>query len=92
MAAGGGTLFLATRTKDQPRQIGPGQLGIAAGGASFSYHYYDSLENGRPTLGIRALEWSCTAVGAKDERTGRPTPEAGGGGGDCWPTAGAAIS
>jgi arabinan endo-1,5-alpha-L-arabinosidase len=55
LAKGGGTLFLGT----DGQVIGPGHIGIfnEDGLDRFTYHYYDSLSNGVPTLGLQTLVW-----------------------------------
>ncbi len=55
LARNGGTLFLGTDAE----KIGPGHMGILSEGGvdRFSFHYYDGLSNGRPTMGIRPLLW-----------------------------------
>jgi arabinan endo-1,5-alpha-L-arabinosidase len=56
LADGGGTLLLAT---EGPR-IGPGHPSIfTENGVDFlCYHYYDGDRRGRPTLGLRELNWT----------------------------------
>jgi arabinan endo-1,5-alpha-L-arabinosidase len=51
----GGTLFLGTTNQF----IGPGHAGIYVEGNTnwLSYHYYDGLRRGVPTLAIGRLEW-----------------------------------
>lgn len=55
LADGGGSEFLGTEWQE----IGPGQIGIFSenGIDRFSFHYYDGLANGRPTLGLETLIW-----------------------------------
>jgi arabinan endo-1,5-alpha-L-arabinosidase len=56
LAEGGGTLFLDKEGK----YFGPGHISIFAkdGQDFFSFHYYDSENNGRRTYGIRRLYWT----------------------------------
>jgi arabinan endo-1,5-alpha-L-arabinosidase len=53
---GGGTMFLP----DTGRYIGPGHPGIMNDNGTywFTYHYYDALNNGAPTLACEHLNWS----------------------------------
>jgi arabinan endo-1,5-alpha-L-arabinosidase len=55
LASGGGSLFLGTSGE----QIGPGHIGILSEGNRdrFTFHYYNSLANGTPTLGVHTLVW-----------------------------------
>jgi len=55
---GNGTNFLTTRGSD----IGPGHVGLfVENGVNYlSYHYYDGVRNGAPTLGITSLSWDAT--------------------------------
>ena len=55
LAKGGGTSFLGTNAE----KIGPGHIGIfnEDGIDRFSFHYYDGLANGVPTLGLQTLIW-----------------------------------
>jgi arabinan endo-1,5-alpha-L-arabinosidase len=56
MLATGGSLFLRT----DGVQFGPGCMGLSRvdGADICSYHYYDGLSNGRPTLAIEPLKWA----------------------------------
>lgn len=56
MADGGGTTLL----ESTGRFIGPGHAEIFQedGRYFLSYHYYDGVNNGAPTLGIREVTWS----------------------------------
>lgn len=54
---GGGTMFLETTG----RYIGPGHAAImhdTTGIDWFTYHFYDGLAHGRPTVAIKQLSWS----------------------------------
>ena len=58
LADGGGSPFLQSRG----RFIGPGHIGIVAGGETngptlFSYHYYDAATRGRSRLAIGKMQW-----------------------------------
>ncbi|HEX8236096.1 MAG TPA: family 43 glycosylhydrolase [Abditibacteriaceae bacterium] len=55
LAKGGGTPFLTT----DGQVIGPGHIGIFSedGFDRFTYHYYDSLNNGVATMGLQTLVW-----------------------------------
>jgi autotransporter-associated beta strand protein len=55
MAAGGGSLFLESTA----HYIGPGHAAIMDdnGRSWFTYHYYDGLANGQPTVGVSPLYW-----------------------------------
>ncbi len=55
LARGGGTLFLGSNGEE----IGPGHIGILSEGNldRVTFHYYNSLSNGTPTLGIQTLAW-----------------------------------
>jgi arabinan endo-1,5-alpha-L-arabinosidase len=55
LAKGGGSTLLVT----EGQEIGPGHIGIMSEGGidRFTYHYYDSLSNGVPTLGMQTLVW-----------------------------------
>jgi arabinan endo-1,5-alpha-L-arabinosidase len=52
---GGGSLLLGS----EGSMIGPGHPGIAGDGKRnwLSFHFYDATQNGRGTLGIRAITW-----------------------------------
>jgi|TARA_B100000315_G_scaffold202283_1_gene194930 arabinan endo-1,5-alpha-L-arabinosidase len=57
MFDGGGSLVL----ESEGRFIGPGHAGIfqdEAGKYCFSFHYYDSEDDGRAKLGLRELVWN----------------------------------
>jgi beta-glucanase (GH16 family) len=59
LAAGGGSLFLASHG----RFIGPGHIGIVDDGQTngptrFSYHYYDAATQGRSRLALGTLVWT----------------------------------
>jgi arabinan endo-1,5-alpha-L-arabinosidase len=56
LAQGGGTLFLDS----EGIEIGPGHVGIISEGGidRFTYHYYASLANGIPTLGLQTMVWN----------------------------------
>jgi arabinan endo-1,5-alpha-L-arabinosidase len=51
-----GDLFLGSTG----RFIGPGQIGLflESGTNWFTFHYYDGLKQGAPTLGLRRLSWT----------------------------------
>ena len=55
LARGGGALFLGS----DGAQIGPGHVGILSEGGvdRVSFHYYGSLVNGVPSLGLERLAW-----------------------------------
>lgn len=55
LSKGGSSLFLGTNAD----KIGPGQIGIVSDGGidRFSFHYYGSLVNGVPTLGLQTVVW-----------------------------------
>lgn len=55
LAHGGGTLFLGS----DGDKIGPGHVGIysADGQDRLTFHYYGSLVNGVPSLGLETLAW-----------------------------------
>ncbi|BCM93603.1 intracellular endo-alpha-(1-_5)-L-arabinanase [Abditibacteriota bacterium] len=55
LARGGGTLFLGSNGE----QIGPGHIGVLTEGNldRFTFHYYNALANGVPTLGMKTLAW-----------------------------------
>ncbi|RYX86702.1 hypothetical protein EON83_00555 [bacterium] len=71
LATGGGTPFLGT----EGEQIGPGHIGVLSEGNldRFTYHYYNSLANGVPTLGMQTLVWEKDGWPrvAKDLKPGR---------------------
>ncbi len=53
---GGGTMFLESTA----RYIGPGHAAICDDNGTnwFTYHFYDGLANGYPTVGMNQLYWS----------------------------------
>src|SRR5579885_1279313 len=53
---GGGTMFLESTA----RYIGPGHAAISDDNGTnwFTYHFYDGLNNGYPTVGMNQLYWS----------------------------------
>ena len=56
LRAGGGTPLLGSRGT----MIGPGHAGIvtdARGREWLSFHFYDAMQNGRATLGLRSITW-----------------------------------
>jgi beta-glucanase (GH16 family) len=58
LADGGGSPFL----QSSGRFIGPGHIGIVAGGGTngptfFSYHYYDADTKGRSRLAVGKIDW-----------------------------------
>lgn len=55
LTRGGGSLFLGS----DGDKIGPGHVGILSSGGQdrFSFHYYGSLVNGVPSLGLQTLAW-----------------------------------
>ena len=55
LAKGGGTLFLGS----DGEEIGPGHIGVLSEGNRdrVTFHYYNSLANGVPTLGMKTLVW-----------------------------------
>jgi hypothetical protein len=56
LIGGGGTMFLESTA----RYIGPGHAAISEDNGTnwFTYHFYDGLANGYPTVGMDQLFWS----------------------------------